>query len=185
MNRWLAVGGVAAAVALAGCGSSSSSTSPSTGGTSSTPAAPASSGSSAPAGVAIKTAKTKIGTVLTDAAGKTLYFFAIDTKTTSNCNGACATFWPPVKGPAAASGTSLPGTFGVITRADGSKQASYDGHPLYTFTGDKAPGETTGNGKNLSGGLWFAITPAGGKPGSPGPQPSTSKSSSGGGGYGY
>jgi predicted lipoprotein with Yx(FWY)xxD motif len=132
----------------------------------------------------IKTASTGIGTVLTDSKGDTLYSFAPDTATKSNCNGSCASFWPPAHGPvSAASGVSLPGKFGTITRADGTVQATYDGHPLYTFKGDTAPGQTNGNGKVLSGGLWTAMTPSGAKPGgAPSPAP---KSSSAGGGYGY
>src|SRR5262249_13104476 len=71
-------------------------------------------------------------------------------------------FWPPVKGPVtAASGASLPGTFGTITRADGTVQATYMGHPLYTYVADSSAGMVSGNGKNLSGGFWWAMTPSG------------------------
>lgn len=120
-------------------------------------------------------------TVLTNGQGRTIYWFAIDTPTTSNCNGSCASFWPPVIGtPVAASGTSLPKGFGTITRADGTIQATYDGHPLYTYMGDTAAGQMTGNGKNLSGGLWWAMTPTGAKVSAAG-----SGGSGGGGGYGY
>jgi predicted lipoprotein with Yx(FWY)xxD motif len=176
-NKLLAPSGVITILILAGCGGSSGpsagSPSPST--------APASAPSSAGAGV--RTAKTGLGTVLTDSAGRTLYWFVPDTSAKSACNGGCAQFWPPLKGPvSAASGTSLPGKFGTITRSDGTKQATYDGHPLYTYSGDSSPGQTSGNGLNVSGGLWWAITPAGGKPGA-------SQASSGGSsspaGYGY
>jgi hypothetical protein len=61
----------------------------------------------------------------------------------------------------AATGTSLPHGFGTIKRANGQEQVTYDGHPLYTYTGDTTAGELNGNGLNLSGGLWWAITPAG------------------------
>jgi len=152
---------------------------------SSTP--PASSSSSPASGahvstVTILTRSTSKGTVLTNAAGKTLYWFAIDTSTTSKCTGTCATYWPPVIGkPSAAAGTSLPHGFGTITRSGGQIQATYDGHPLYTYVSDTAPGQIGGNGLNLSGGLWWAMTPSGAKLGST----SASSSSSSGGGYGY
>ena len=98
------------------------------------------------------------------------------TPTTSNCNGTCAQNWPPVKGPATASGVT--GTFGTIKRSDGSAQATFDGHPLYTFAGDTAPGQAKGNGLNAAGGLWHEITTSGAA------APAGS-SSPGGGGYGY
>src|ERR1039457_4977380 len=75
---------------------------------------------------------------------------------------------------------SLPGKFGTIKRSDGSTQATYDGHPLYTYKGDSAAGQTGGNGLKLSGGLWYAVTPSGAKPAS---SPPPHKSSGGGGGY--
>jgi predicted lipoprotein with Yx(FWY)xxD motif len=130
----------------------------------------------------ITTHSTSKGTVLANAQGQTIYWFAIDTATKSNCSGSCATYWPPVIGtPAAAAGQTLPQGFGTITRSDGSKQATYNGHPLYTYAGDSAPGQVNGNGKNLSGGLWWAMTPSGAKLAAP----ASSSSSSSGGGYGY
>jgi predicted lipoprotein with Yx(FWY)xxD motif len=128
---------------------------------------------------ATKLKTTKIGgaTVLTNAKGFTVYWFAPDTSTKSNCNGACAQNWPPVKGPATAPGVK--GKFGTIKRAGGSVQATYNGHPLYTFVGDTAPGQAKGNGLNVFGGLWHEVTTshtashAGGS------------SSGSGGGYGY
>ena len=109
---------------------------------------------------ALKTAKIGGVTVLTNAKGFTLYWFVPDTATKSNCNGSCARFWPPVKGPATA-GPGVTGKLGVITRSDGSKQAAYDGHPLYTYAGDTAPGQAKGNGLNLSGGVWHEMTASG------------------------
>jgi predicted lipoprotein with Yx(FWY)xxD motif len=166
---------VVGAALIAACGSSSppasSSSSPASGGHVST--------------VTIMTRNTSKGTVLTNAAGKTLYWFAIDTSTTSKCTGTCTTYWPPVLGkPTAAAGTSLPHGFGTITRSGGKTQATYDGHPLYTYVSDTAPGQIGGNGLNLSGGLWWAMTPSGAKLGSTSTG-STSSSSSSGGGYGY
>ena len=170
--RWLApVGLAAAALMIAACGSSSSTGTP----------APAATTSNAPAasGSALKT--TTIGgvTVLTNAKGFTLYWFAPDTSTTSKCNGQCATFWPPVKGPATA-GSGVTGKLATITRADGTVQATYDGHPLYTYKGDTAPGQDKGNNLNASGGLWHDVTASGAA--APAPSQSTG---SGSGGYGY
>jgi predicted lipoprotein with Yx(FWY)xxD motif len=153
----LALPAAAAAVAvLAACGSSGGSSSGSSGG---------SSGSGSPVAAASSTLKTaKIGgaTVLTNGKGFTLYSFAPDTPAKSNCNGACAKYWPPVKGPATASGVM--GTFATIKRSDGSTQATFDGHPLYTYVGDTAPGQAKGNGLNLSGGVWHEITTSGSAP---------------------
>jgi predicted lipoprotein with Yx(FWY)xxD motif len=170
-KRWLApVGLAAAALMIAACGSSSS-----TGA-----AAPAATTSNAAAasGNALKT--TTIGgvTVLTNAKGFTLYWFAPDTSTTSKCNGQCATFWPPVKGPTTA-GSGVTGKLATITRADGTVQATYDGHPLYTYKGDTAPGQDKGNNLNASGGLWHDVTASGAA------APAPSQSGSGSGGYGY
>jgi predicted lipoprotein with Yx(FWY)xxD motif len=178
-NRWWAGLGLAAAVVmLAACGSSGSGSGSPAG--ASTPSAGSSATSSA---TGIKTASVSNGTVLVNSAGFTLYWFAIDTPTTSKCNGTCATFWPPV--PASqkpASGGSLTGKWGSITRSDGTKQLTYAGHPLYTYKLDTAPGMDNGNGKNLDGGLWWAVTPTGAKLGAAA-KPKASSTSSG--GYGY
>ena len=173
-KRWLAPAGLAAAaMVIAACGSS---TSPSSGGGATAPAATT---SSAPAASENALKTTTIGgvTVLTNAQGFTLYWFAPDTPTTSKCNGSCATYWPPVKGPATA-GPGVTGKLGTITRADGSTQATYNGHPLYTYKGDTAPGQASGNNLNLSGGVWHEVTANGAA--APAPSASTS---SGGGGY--
>src|ERR1700735_2423660 len=145
--------GAAAAAVLAAC--SSSGTSATSGGSSTSSPAAATAGS-------LKTATIGGATVLTSATGFTLYSFAPDTPTKSNCNGTCAQNWPPVKGPATAAG--ITGTFGTITRSDGSTQATFDGHPLYTFAGDTAPGQNKGNGLNAAGGLWHEITTSGSAP---------------------
>ncbi|HEV2254744.1 MAG TPA: hypothetical protein VGS06_16260 [Streptosporangiaceae bacterium] len=169
MRKILGAAGLAAlALALSACGSSTSSSS-------GTPAtnAPAAGGSGSVNMTTIN------GTaVLTNSAGKTLYWFVPDTTTASKCTGSCATYWPPVTGPVTA-GSGVTGTLGTITRADGTKQATYDGHPLYTYIGDTAAGQAKGNGLNLSGGLWYEMTVSGAKPGA---SPSTG---GGGGGYGY
>jgi predicted lipoprotein with Yx(FWY)xxD motif len=144
----------AAAAILAACSSSGTS---STDGSTSTPTS-TSSPAAATAG-SLKTATIGGATVLTNANGFTLYSFAPDTPTKSNCNGTCAQNWPPVMGPATASGVT--GKFGTIKRSDGSVQATFDGHPLYTFVGDTAPGQAKGNGLNAAGGLWHEITTSG------------------------
>ena len=154
--------------------------SPAAGGNNSSAAASASAGGST------VTEKT-IGSeqVLVDSQGMTLYWFAIDTPSKSNCSGQCATYWPVVKGPLTA-GSGVTGTLGTITRSDGTTQATYDGHPLYTYIGDKSPGQNTGNGKNLSGGLWWEMTVSGSTPAANAASTASAKSTSGGGGgYGY
>ena len=100
---------------------------------------------------------TKIGTVLTDAKGDTLYVYSKDMKDgPSTCTGSCAKEWPMVTGKAvAAMGAKFAGTLGSVTDVGGAIQATYDGYPLYTYAGDMAPGDTTGNGE---GGVWHAIT---------------------------
>jgi predicted lipoprotein with Yx(FWY)xxD motif len=118
-------------------------------------------------------------TVLTNSQGMTLYWFVPDTSTKSNCNGACAHYWPPVKGPVTA-GSGVTGTLGTITRSDGSMQATWNGHPLYTYVADTAPGQAKGNGLNLSGGVWHEVSLSGAAA-----PAATSSASSGGGGYGY
>jgi len=166
-KRWLAPAGLAAAaLMIAACGSSASSSS-----TTSGAAAPASGGNT------LKTTTIGGATVLTNAKGFTVYWFGPDTATTSNCTGSCATFWPPVKGSATA-GPGVTGKLATITRSDGTTQATYNGHPLYTYKGDSAPGQAKGNGLNLSGGVWHEVTASG----AAAPAPSQSTSS---GGYGY
>ena len=112
------------------------------------------------AGGSLKT--TRIGgvTVLTNAKGRTLYWFAPDTATRSACYGTCAAYWPPVRG-AATAGPGVTGRLGTSTRSDGSVQATYDGHPLYTYVGDTGAGQANGNRLNLNGGLWYEVTPSG------------------------
>ena len=99
-------------------------------------------------------------TVLADANGRTLYWFAPDSAARSACYGSCAAYWPPVKGPATA-GPGVTGKLSELTRTGGSVQAAYDGHPLYTYVGDSAPGQANGNGLNLNGGLWHEVPVSG------------------------
>ena len=159
-----AVGLALLAVLAAGCGTAAAGHD----------AAPRPAASSASAS-AVKTATITGATVLTNAQGFTLYSFAPDTMTTTNCNGTCAQFWPPVHGPVTA-GPGVAGTLATIARADGAIQATYNGHPLYTYTGDTAPGQANGNGLNASGGVWHEVTAAG---------TAAPAAASSGGGYGY
>jgi predicted lipoprotein with Yx(FWY)xxD motif len=119
------------------------------------------SGAGSPAGpaatVVLNTTMIHGTTVLTNAKGFTLYWFAPDTASRSVCNGACAQYWPPVTGRPAA-GPGVTGRLGTITRSDGSAQATYDGHPLYTYIADTAPGQANGNHINLNGGVWHEVT---------------------------
>ena len=157
-NSWLVpVGAIAATLVVAACGSSSSTTG-SSGGSGSSPAA--SAPAAAVTGGALGTMKVSGATLLTNAKGFTLYWFVPDTSTTSKCNGTCAHYWPPVPGPVTA-GSGVTGKLGVITRSDGTKQATWNGHPLYTYIADTAPGIAKGNKVNASGGLWYDITRSG------------------------
>ena len=107
----------------------------------------------------LKTATIGGAAVLTTAQGFTLYWFAPDTPTRSACYGTCAGYWPPVivtGTPSAGPGAT--GTLGTIKRSDGTTQATYNGHRLYTYVGDTAPGQAFGNNLNLNGGLWHEMT---------------------------
>jgi predicted lipoprotein with Yx(FWY)xxD motif len=182
-NRWWAAPGVAAAAALlAACGSSSASGSGSgSGSAASSPAAAPVKVSTSAAG--LKSVTTKGGSqVLTTAQGFTVYMFAIDTPSKSNCDASCLAFWPALTG--MPSGSGLTGKFGTITGTGGITQATYDGHPLYLFTLDKQPGQIKGNGLNENGGPWFALTPSGAKL-AKAPKAVSTAGTGGSGGYGY
>ena len=174
---WAPFGLVAVALIATACSSSPTTAPKSSGSPSAAGTSAAASPTASSSGTALKTASIGGATVLTDAKGFTLYSFAPDTATKSNCNGSCASFWPPVKGPATA-GSGVTGTLTTITRSDGSMQAAYDGHPLYTYVGDTAPGQAKGNGLNLSGGVWHVVPASGGAAAAQSPS-----SGSGGGGY--
>jgi predicted lipoprotein with Yx(FWY)xxD motif len=174
-RRWAAVGLAAVALFAAACGSSGSAGTTGAGRT--TPASSPTNGSSS-----ATLASAKIGgtTVMTDSKGFTVYWFALDTTGKSNCSGTCATFWPPVTGPVTA-GAGVTGTLSTLTRADGTTQATWNGHPLYTYKADTAPGMNSGNGLNASGGVWHEIVLSG----KAAPAPKSSSSGGGSGGYGY
>jgi predicted lipoprotein with Yx(FWY)xxD motif len=138
---WLTAG-VGRVPAVLGTGSSSTATSASS------------------SGAGLRTTSVGGVTVLTNAAGRTLYSFAPDTATKSVCNGSCAAYWPPVSGPLKA-GAGVTGKLSTITRANGSTQEVYNGHPLYTYIGDTGPGQANGNNLNLNGGLWKVVPVSG------------------------
>ena len=116
--------------------------------------------SAASASGSLRTAKIGGATVLTNAKGLTLYWFAPDKPSKSVCYGSCAAYWPPVKGPVTLS-PGVAGKIGTTKRTDGTLQATYNGHPLYTYIADTAPGQAKGNKLNLSGGLWYEVTVSG------------------------
>lgn len=108
------------------------------------------------ANVTFKIANIHGVSVLTNKHGFTLYWFAPDTSTTSHCYATCAEYWPPVVGnPLPPVG--LVGSFGTLKRSNGSTQVTYNGHPLYTYIGDSAPGQASGNNVNLNGGRWYEM----------------------------
>jgi predicted lipoprotein with Yx(FWY)xxD motif len=113
-------------------------------------------GAAASVHTATETVQGKSVTALTDASGKTLYYFTPDSASSSACTGSCASAWPPLLSPGGtpANTANLPGTLGVISDANGM-QVVYNGHPLYTFSGDTGPDMTNGEGVL---GKWFVAT---------------------------
>jgi|1186.fasta_scaffold501000_2 predicted lipoprotein with Yx(FWY)xxD motif len=107
--------------------------------------------------VSLHTAKVKgVGTVLVEEDGITVYLFTNDTGSTSTCTGSCAATWPPLitAGQPTAGKGADDGKLGTTT-SDGGEQVTYDGHPLYLYSGDKRTGQANGQG---IGGVWFAVT---------------------------
>jgi predicted lipoprotein with Yx(FWY)xxD motif len=142
----------AAALLLASaCGSSSDASGSTT--------SPSSQKPVAADGQVVTTAKTTLGTVLSDRFGKTLYAFAADKKGQSSCNPACLSYWPlvPAKPGALNAPSGVTAKLGTLTRPDGATQLTVNGWPMYTYVGDGSPGQATGQGKNLSGGLWWVV----------------------------
>jgi predicted lipoprotein with Yx(FWY)xxD motif len=189
--------GLIAIVAVAGCGGSSN-------GSATAAANHKGSGASAGSGGATVAVANnpQLGRILVDGQGRTVYMFAKDMNGTSSCSGQCAKFWPPVatSGKPTAGGGVTASMLGTTQGSGGMMQLTYAGHPLYTYGGDTAPGQTSGNGLTDFGGLWSAVTtsgsgtPAGGSSSSggggsassAGPSSSgSSSSSSGGSSYGY
>jgi len=161
-----------AALALAACGGGSSNNATAS-------AKPPTTASGRPATVGVEN-NGNLGKILVDSRGDTLYLFQKDSGTKSACTGACASAWPPLR----ASGKPVVGTGATASmvattpRSDGKPQVTYNGHPLYTYSGDQQPGDTNGQGLTAFGAAWFAVSPAG-------DMVSGTGSSSGGGGSGY
>lgn len=137
-------------------------------------------------GAQVKVSKTKLGRILVDAKGHTLYMFAADKHGKSACYGTCATFWPPL----VTTGTHVSGAgvkqslLGTTMRTDGKRQITFDHHPLYRFAKDTKAGQTNGQGLNLSGGLWWVLSPAGSPIKHAATAATTTTTPSAGGGYG-
>jgi predicted lipoprotein with Yx(FWY)xxD motif len=153
----------AIAVGLAGCGgggNSGAATAGSGGYGSAQPAGGASSGATV-----VSEKASKLGKILVDPGGKTLYLFEADRRTASACAGTCATVWPPVTTSGKPKvGAGLAGAqLGTIKRKDGLRQVTFNGHPLYRYVSDMKPGDTTGQGLDQFGAAWYVLTPAGNK----------------------
>lgn len=158
---------LAVAAVLAGCGGSST-TSTTTATTSTTSATATSTSGSATASTATISVGTVsgLGQVLVNGQGHTLYVFMPDNHTKVTCTGSCAQLWPPAKlsgsqKPAAAAGAVKASLLSSDPDPEGGRVATYAGWPLYTYVGDSSPGQATGQGLEASGGLWYAISPAG------------------------
>jgi predicted lipoprotein with Yx(FWY)xxD motif len=123
------------------------------------------SSSSASAGTKVAVASSKLGRILVDGRGRTLYLFAKDRNGKSVCSGSCAVYWPPLiaSGKPKAGAGAKQSLLGTTRRADGRMQVTYRHHPLYRYAGDSAKGQTNGQGLNASGGLWWVLSPAGNK----------------------
>ena len=155
------VGGAAAVAVLAaacasGGGSSSSSPAAAGGGASS-------AGASGSGSTVITTASSSGGAFLVDGSGRAVYLWVKDTGNASSCAGACAGAWPPVTatGTVTASGSATASDLGTFTRSDGTKQVTYDGHPLYYYAGDSGAGMASGQGSDSFGAKWWLVSPSG------------------------
>ncbi len=126
-----------------------------------------------------------LGTILVDSQGDTLYVFDKDTGTQSTCSGACAQSWPPLRAagkPTAGAGATA-SMLGTTPRSDGKPQVTYNGHPLYTFTADQAPGQTNGQGVSAFGAPWYVVSPSGDQITTQGSTSSSTSTSSSGSAY--
>lgn len=170
----LVTGFTIGALALAACGGATPTAAPTTAPPTGMPAtamptaAPTAAASSGAAATDLQLGSSSLGQILVDSQGMTLYMLSADSSTNSVCTGGCATNWPPLS----ISGTPTVGSgldasmLGSLTRADGSTQVTYNGHPLYHFKGDAAPGDVKGEGLQFSGGTWTVLD-AQGNPVSP------------------
>jgi len=161
---------VAAALVAAACGSTSTAAYNPYGAPAASPSqAPAAAPSANPtpsvaAGTTIGVGSTRLGSVLVDGTGRTLYLFVADSGTQSSCNSAaCVQYWPPVLttgAPQAGTGANA-SLLGTTTRKDGKTEVTYAGHPLYYFISDKKAGDVSGQGINAFGGPWYVVSPSG------------------------
>jgi predicted lipoprotein with Yx(FWY)xxD motif len=156
----LAALALASALVLAACGGSGSSSTSSTATTATSAAKPA--GSPRPASI-VGTSTSSLGTFLVDAKGRSLYLWDADHGSKSVCSSACATAWPPLTttGKPKASGMAKSSLLGTTKRADGSREVTYAGHPLYYYAGDTGSGQTNGQGSDSFGSPWWVVSPAG------------------------
>ena len=123
------------------------------------------SSSSVHAATKVGTASSKLGRIIINKQGRTLYLFEKDKHGKSACYGACAKYWPPLltRGkPVAGAGVKAK-LLGVTKRKNGSRQVTYAGHPLYRYVADSKPGQTTGEGSTLFGAGWDVVAPSGKK----------------------
>jgi predicted lipoprotein with Yx(FWY)xxD motif len=113
----------------------------------------------------LATSRSGLGRIVVNGQGRTLYLFEKDTHSHSACSGICAAYWPPVlaNGKAIAMTGAKQSLIGSIARADGSRQVTYAGHPLYVFSGDSGRGQTNGEGLKDFGAGWYVLTPSGKK----------------------
>jgi len=153
-NKWLALAAGGVTLVIAGCG----------GGGYGSSSAAKSSASATTAGAPLNIVKNpKLGKIIVDPKGRTLYDFVIDKGTTSVCYGGCASLWPPylTKGtPKAGPGVSQ-SLIGTTRRKDGTSEVTYGGHPLYYYAPDQSQGQITGQALNQFGAPWYVLTPAG------------------------
>lgn len=119
----------------------------------------------APPPAEVSVAVAAFGQKLTDGSGWTLYVYSLDPPGKSSCVGACARVWTPARSlggkPQPGTGVGAP-SVGNIQRPDGSEQITFNGHPVYYYSGDKSPGQSNGNGRSEYGGLWSAKPPPAG-----------------------
>jgi predicted lipoprotein with Yx(FWY)xxD motif len=110
-------------------------------------------------------ASSRLGRIVVDGNGRTLYAFGKDKNARSACSGSCATYWPPLltSGKARAGHGVKASLLGTTKRGDGKLQVTYNRHPLYTFRLDTKAGQTNGEGSNDFGGVWHVLSPAGRK----------------------
>ena len=127
-------------------------------------AAVASSGSSARVST-VASGSSALGRIIVDSRGHTLYLFEKDRRGASACSGACLVYWPPLltSGAPTATKGARPSLLGSIRRADGTRQVTYAGHPLYLFSGDTRRGQTNGEGLKDFGAGWYVLMPSGKK----------------------